>query len=90
MAKGTPNQIGFDDAGFTPGTACPVSVCMLERAWLQPAADMTLELDNRNTLVAGGSRGIGRSIAMAFAGAGANVSICARGVEALRATVAEL
>ena len=41
-------------------------------------------------LVAGGSKGIGRSIALAFAGAGAAVSICARGEQALRATHGEL
>jgi 3-oxoacyl-[acyl-carrier protein] reductase len=34
-------------------------------------------------LVAGGSKGIGRSIALAFAGAGAAVSVCARGRAAL-------
>ena len=34
-------------------------------------------------LVAGGSRGIGRSIALGFARAGASVSICARGAAAL-------
>jgi 3-oxoacyl-[acyl-carrier protein] reductase len=34
-------------------------------------------------LVAGGSKGIGRSIALAFAGAGAAVSVCARGRTAL-------
>jgi len=41
-------------------------------------------------LVAGGSKGIGRSIALAFAGAGAAVSICARGEQALQATRHEL
>ena len=51
---------------------------------------MQLELKGRNALIAGGSRGIGRSIALAFARAGANVSICARGEPALRATAAEL
>ncbi len=51
---------------------------------------MQLELNNRNAVVAGGSRGIGRSIALAFAAAGANVSICARGETALRDTAAEL
>ncbi len=51
---------------------------------------MELELRGRNAVVAGGSRGIGRSIALAFARAGANVSICARGEPALRATEAEL
>jgi 3-oxoacyl-[acyl-carrier protein] reductase len=51
---------------------------------------MQLDLTGRNAIVAGGSRGIGRSIALAFARAGANVSICARGESALRATEAEL
>lgn len=37
-------------------------------------------------VVAGGSRGIGRSIALGFAEAGAAVSICARGVAALEET----
>ncbi|MBK5106346.1 MAG: SDR family oxidoreductase [Burkholderiales bacterium] len=51
---------------------------------------MKLELQSRNALIAGGSRGIGRSIALAFAQAGANVSICARGETALRQTESEL
>jgi 3-oxoacyl-[acyl-carrier protein] reductase len=41
-------------------------------------------------VVAGGSKGIGRSIALAFARAGASVSVCARGAEALEATRDEL
>ncbi len=51
---------------------------------------MQLDLTGRNAIIAGGSRGIGRSIALTFAQAGANVSICARGESALRATEAEL
>lgn len=51
---------------------------------------MQLELNGRNAIIAGGSRGIGRSIALAFAAAGANVSICARGEEHLRKTEAEI
>ena len=51
---------------------------------------MQLDLTGRNALIAGGSRGIGRSIALTFAEAGANVSICARGESALRETEAEL
>jgi 3-oxoacyl-[acyl-carrier protein] reductase len=54
------------------------------------AVQMLLDLKGRNAVIAGGSRGIGRSIALTFARAGANVSICARGETALRATEAEL
>src|SRR5271155_4908143 len=46
---------------------------------------MKIDIAGRRAIVAGGSRGIGRAIALAFAEAGANVSICARGVEALEA-----
>lgn len=51
---------------------------------------MHLSFTRRRILVAGGSRGIGRSIALGFAAAGADVAICARGVERLRQTEAEL
>jgi 3-oxoacyl-[acyl-carrier protein] reductase len=51
---------------------------------------MNLALRGRNALIAGGSRGIGRSIALTFAEAGANVSICARGEVALKETEGEL
>jgi 3-oxoacyl-[acyl-carrier protein] reductase len=51
---------------------------------------MEISFKGRSVVVAGGSRGIGRSIALAFAAAGANVSICARGEEALRATEKEM
>jgi 3-oxoacyl-[acyl-carrier protein] reductase len=51
---------------------------------------MSFDFTNRRVVVAGGSRGIGRSIARAFAAAGAQVSICARGHAALETTRAEL
>ncbi|MEZ5557955.1 MAG: glucose 1-dehydrogenase [Pseudomonadales bacterium] len=51
---------------------------------------MDLGLKGRNVIVTGGSRGIGRSIALAFADEGANVAICARSQEALSATAQEL
>jgi 3-oxoacyl-[acyl-carrier protein] reductase len=51
---------------------------------------MALELSGKKVVVAGGSRGIGRSIALACAAAGAAVSICARGAAALESTRAEI
>src|SRR6056297_467639 len=47
---------------------------------------MNLELENRNCIILGGSRGIERSIAIGLAEEGANVAICARGEEALAET----
>ncbi len=46
---------------------------------------MNIDLDGMRAVVAGGSRGIGRAIALGLAEAGAGVSICARGAEALAA-----
>jgi len=51
---------------------------------------MKIDLAGKRTIVAGGSRGIGRAIALAFAEAGAGVSICARGAERLAATREEV
>jgi 3-oxoacyl-[acyl-carrier protein] reductase len=51
---------------------------------------MDLGLNGRRVVVAGGSRGIGRAIALGFAAEGAAVSICARGAEALAATRADI
>jgi 3-oxoacyl-[acyl-carrier protein] reductase len=48
------------------------------------------DFTGKRVVVCGGSRGIGRSAALGFARAGAAVSICARGAEALAATRAEL
>lgn len=45
---------------------------------------MNLSFSGKNVIVTGASRGIGRSIALGFAKCGANVSICARGAEALQ------
>ncbi len=47
---------------------------------------MNIDLSGKRAIVTGGSRGIGRATALAFAGAGAAVSICARGAEALSET----
>jgi 3-oxoacyl-[acyl-carrier protein] reductase len=40
---------------------------------------MNIDLTGKRVVVCGGSRGIGRAIALACAQAGAAVSICARG-----------
>lgn len=51
---------------------------------------MNLGLNGKNAIITGGSKGIGRSIALVLAKEGANVAICARGEEALRQTEKEL
>jgi len=51
---------------------------------------MSFAFTDRRVVVCGGSRGIGRSIALAFAEAGAHVSICARGRDTLAATRTEI
>ncbi|AWH53269.1 3-oxoacyl-ACP reductase [Stenotrophomonas sp. ESTM1D_MKCIP4_1] len=49
-----------------------------------PAGAPTLDFSGRRVLIAGGSKGIGRELALAFAGAGARVSACARGLPGLQ------
>jgi 3-oxoacyl-[acyl-carrier protein] reductase len=51
---------------------------------------MAIDFTGKRVVVCGGSRGIGRSIALGFAAAGADVSICARSAGPLEATRAEL
>lgn len=51
---------------------------------------MDLGLRGKVAVITGGSRGIGRATALAFADEGAHVAICARGAEALEATAKEL
>ncbi len=51
---------------------------------------MELSMRGRRLVVTGASKGIGRSIALSFARAGASVSICARGQAALDSTAGEL
>ena len=51
---------------------------------------MRIDLEGRRAVVMGGSKGIGRSIALGLAEAGAAVSICARGRGAIDATVGEI
>jgi NAD(P)-dependent dehydrogenase (short-subunit alcohol dehydrogenase family) len=51
---------------------------------------MDLRLDGKTAIVTGGSRGIGKAIAKAFAAAGANVMITARKAETLQQTATEI
>jgi 3-oxoacyl-[acyl-carrier protein] reductase len=51
---------------------------------------MDLELSGKRALISGGSRGIGRSIALALAGEGCRVAVVARGQEGLDAVAPEL
>jgi 3-oxoacyl-[acyl-carrier protein] reductase len=51
---------------------------------------MNIDFTGKRAVICGGSRGIGRSIALGFAACGAAVSICARGADALERTRAEL
>ena len=48
------------------------------------------KLENRNALITGGSRGIGKAISRRFMEEGANIFICARGERALDETSEEL
>jgi 3-oxoacyl-[acyl-carrier protein] reductase len=51
---------------------------------------MDLQLTGKRVLLSGGSRGIGRSIALALAGEGCRVAVVARGREGLDAVLPEL
>lgn len=51
---------------------------------------MTFDFTGKRAVICGGSRGIGRSIALGLAAGGADVSICARGAETLAATGREI
>lgn len=51
---------------------------------------MDLHLTGKNILITGGSKGIGKAIAQALVAEGANVSLAARGLDALEQTKKEL
>ncbi len=51
---------------------------------------MSFDFTGKRAVICGGSRGIGRSIALGFAQAGAAVSICARGADTLETTRTEI
>lgn len=51
---------------------------------------MNLSLQNKNALVCGASRGIGKAIAMELAKLGANVTVMARSTEALKEVLSQL
>ena len=51
---------------------------------------MSFDFSGKRAVICGGSRGIGRAIALGFAQAGGAVSICARGAETLERTRAEV
>ena len=51
---------------------------------------LEFSLKNKTALITGGSKGIGKAIALAFANAGADVAIIARGSEELKAVQAEI
>jgi 3-oxoacyl-[acyl-carrier protein] reductase len=55
---------------------------------MQP--NVKFDFSGKRVIVTGGSRGIGRAIALEFARSGAAVSICARNLDALATTRAEL
>ena len=51
---------------------------------------MKIDFTGKKAIVCGGSRGIGRAIALGFAACGGDVSICARDPKALEETRAEI
>ena len=76
---------------FPPPCAFHSRLCYVEtRQFMAAGSTMQISFKGKRVVVAGGSRGIGRSIALGFASAGASVSICARGQAGLDATAGEI
>src|ERR1700685_2157658 len=51
---------------------------------------MNIDFTGKKAIICGGSRGIGKAIAMGFAAAGGDVSICARDTATLEQTRSEI
>lgn len=49
-----------------------------------------IDMTGKTVLITGGSRGLGRAMALGFAEAGANVAIASRNIESCRQTVSEI
>ena len=49
-----------------------------------------MKIENKMALITGGSRGIGKAVAAAFAREGAKLALCARSADELQQTIAEL
>jgi len=69
----------------------PIGAALAIAPLLQESGrNMSFIFTGKKVLITGASRGIGRSIALGFAAAGADVAICARGADKLAETEGEL